>query len=550
MTPMDLAHAPALQRQLARARRRMTAQKLLEAAAWCGTASLALAIVWFLVEPYVVRVPPPWLRWVVAGSVCVAGILAAMARTGSRAPSRLEAALALDTKFNLKERVTTALCLSPQERETPAGQALLADASERMASLDIPSRFPVRLPRSAAAVPLAGIVLAAVALFYEPSPEQATAGDVAEAQPPANAAEIDEQIRKAAQRKRTPTKPEQEAKSPRLAQLDDDLDKLLNQPHDTREAVRERLKEMTALEDKLRDEEKGRVDRAEAVKEQLQQMDRLAKKEKKNGPGDDLDKAVKDGDLNKAKEEMDRLSKKLKNNELTDKEKQQLNDQLQDVQNKLERLSREKDNQADEEEKLRDLAKQGDLDPEALDRELDQLRQNANKLDPETQKELQEAADELKKAEQAMKEGKEEEAAEHLRKAGEQMEKAQGDQEGQDAAEQMRMVREVRRTLARGLGDKPGQGRRPEDKDGETKSKDTMVQGPFDAKGKKEVAGTTAGSGTFKKKTTAEITPEIHQASQEAPQAIEHQRIPRAASDMAKGYFEKLGNQGDGKPKP
>lgn len=42
---------------------------------------------------------------------------------------------------------------------------------------------------------------------------------------------------------------------------------------------------------------------------------------------------------------------------------------------------------------------------------------------------------------------------------------------------------------------------------------------------------------------------EIKQASQEAPQAIETQRIPKAARDMAKGYFRNLGGQ-DAKPNP
>jgi hypothetical protein len=55
---------------------------------------------------------------------------------------------------------------------------------------------------------------------------------------------------------------------------------------------------------------------------------------------------------------------------------------------------------------------------------------------------------------------------------------------------------------------------------------------------------------SFRKKTTAEIAGEVKQASQEAPEAIEQQRIPKAARDMAKGYFRNLGDQKAPTPKP
>ena len=43
------------------------------------------------------------------------------------------------------------------------------------------------------------------------------------------------------------------------------------------------------------------------------------------------------------------------------------------------------------------------------------------------------------------------------------------------------------------------------------------------------------------------ITEEVRQAAQEAPEAIEQQKIPKAARDLAKGYFKGLGGQ-DEKP--
>ena len=42
---------------------------------------------------------------------------------------------------------------------------------------------------------------------------------------------------------------------------------------------------------------------------------------------------------------------------------------------------------------------------------------------------------------------------------------------------------------------------------------------------------------------------DIQQASQEAPEAIEQQRIPRTARDMARGYFQRMRQQADSDPK-
>ena len=50
---------------------------------------------------------------------------------------------------------------------------------------------------------------------------------------------------------------------------------------------------------------------------------------------------------------------------------------------------------------------------------------------------------------------------------------------------------------------------------------------------------------TYKKKSSEEVAGDVKQASQEAPEAIERQRIPRAAQEMAKGYYEKLRQQSE-----
>ncbi len=90
----------------------------------------------------------------------------------------------------------------------------------------------------------------------------------------------------------------------------------------------------------------------------------------------------------------------------------------------------------------------------------------------------------------------------------------------------------------------PGAGKRPESKPHETGDFKSRVRGDFDPKGRKEITGFAPGQ-SFKKKSSAEIAGEIKQASQEAPEAIEQQRIPKAAREMAKGYFQKMREQAE-----
>ncbi len=98
-----------------------------------------------------------------------------------------------------------------------------------------------------------------------------------------------------------------------------------------------------------------------------------------------------------------------------------------------------------------------------------------------------------------------------------------------------------------------GSGRRPLGKQSPSRSFEAKAKVEFDAKGKKIFDGYAPGQ-NFKKKSGAEFFGEIKQASQEAPEAIEQQRVPKAAREMMKGYFQRMGAQAEkeqkSQPKP
>jgi hypothetical protein len=89
-----------------------------------------------------------------------------------------------------------------------------------------------------------------------------------------------------------------------------------------------------------------------------------------------------------------------------------------------------------------------------------------------------------------------------------------------------------------------GAGRRPLGKNKPFRQFDARAKTEFDPKGKKIFDGYAPGQ-SFQKKSGAELIGEIKQASQEAPEAIEQQRIPKAAREMAKGYFQRMREQAE-----
>src|SRR5581483_10717846 len=157
-----------VRKQLGRVRRRLFAQRAVDVLLVTWIVALCCTAVWFIIQPYLIVNAPAWLRWaVLAGSLALASIAALIVAIATR-PTPVDAALALDQRFALRERVTTSVCLSAADAAGPAGAALLADANARVAGLHIGDKFPLRLPGSAWFVPLCGLGLGLIALLYNP----------------------------------------------------------------------------------------------------------------------------------------------------------------------------------------------------------------------------------------------------------------------------------------------------------------------------------------------------------------------------------------------
>jgi hypothetical protein len=577
---MDRSAPTAIRRQVNRVRRRLFLQLLLTSLLWAWVAALVGAAVWFLAQPYLIPDAEPWLRWAVLGGLVAVATVGAFVWAFVRRPSAVAAALSLDERFGLKERVTTTLTLRPDETASPAAQALLADVTRYVTPLRVGERFRVRVPWSAALVPAGAVVLALLAFFYNPlaNPAQGKPAEEPLDVPPALKADLARKL-KVLRKKKKEDEPALTSKE--LKRLEAELDKLAEKQPKTTEQAREMVKEMTDLEKMIQERQKEMADRVDALKEQMKQAAKATKKEEKDGPGKKLDRAMQQANFRKAEEEAERLRKKMKAKEeaerlrkkmkeegerLTKKEKQdiqeqieklekeglskeeeeQLERQMQDLQDQLQRLTRDQEEKLkEEEEKLKKEKDKEELskeEEEQLDRELEQLEEQKGEL-----QELEEVAEKAGECKKCMKEGKDGEAGQKLQEMKGKLQKLQEKQGGeqQQLARKLQQLRQARKAVAKALNNKAGQGwgKRPESKEGETGSREVKAPSELD-EGRLQIVDFVPGQGFKGPKKPSEMADDIRRAAEAAPDAIDRQRLPHSASEMAKGYFDKLREAG------
>jgi uncharacterized coiled-coil DUF342 family protein len=531
---------------LKRVRRRLFAQTLVSSMLPCLAGALLAAAIWFVLQPLLLAELGTAWKWGVGGGLVCAGLFAAILRARWHAPSLVSAALAVDGKFDLKERVTTYLTLSPAQLSSAAGEALREDVAQRIAALEPTGQFPVRVSWSAAMVPVCAAVLALTASFFEPF--WRAEGSPGKTVPAATAKEIQNQLDNL--KKVSLRKIDEQLQTEDLRELENAWDKLVKQPPPkTEDQIRERIKEMRDIQDKLNDRIKKMKDLAAKNKDLKSQWQKLGADPKASKEMKDLEDALAKGKLDKAMDALERLAKKLEDKKLTKEEEKQLADQLQALQEKLERLA----DQKEEKDKLKRDFEEGKITREELEREMDRVAQEAENL-----KDLQDLADLLGQCESCLGKGG---AASRLRRLAGKLkaielteEELRALLESQDKLDGACDALLLALNQCQGNGDCDGkinglgQGRRPGGSrpKGEDPRDSQIVNArqhaETDPNAQHHVTGFTKG-GIFSRVPAREVGGAFKQAVQDAPDAIDRQRIPPDASDMAKGYFKNLGGQ-------
>lgn len=353
-------------------------------------ATLALCLSAVLVGLIVIRVlhamgawPFGWVEtFVGAGALAVTG---ALAWSLVRRSNRLGVARELDERADLRESISTALCV--QGSPDPWAQAVVETARERARRVVIKDAIPVTAPRL---MPLPLACAAALLIAWFSLPKEFTFSTGAD-----DAKTKQEQI--TAVKAEIKAKEEAIAEKLKAANVDLGLEEPEQaekaEPTSPEEIQRAAMRRLTRMEDRLSEMLKSeKANTLEAMKEKLEQL-----RQPGPGPLDELTRALQKGDMAQAKEKLAELAEKLKNQDMSAEQKQQVKDQMQKLAAQMDQLAndRQKLEQALQQAGLSpEHAKQAAADPEAIKKALENMKH----LSEEQKKQLADAAKSLNEA--------------------------------------------------------------------------------------------------------------------------------------------------------
>jgi hypothetical protein len=547
MNPMDTVY-----QQVRRARRRLILQSLAVRLAWYWTAGLtvaALAIAVLKAWPGGEDFNGPWI-FAVVGVGLGASTLAAVIATWRDRPTALQAAVEIDRRYGLKERVSSCLALGPEVLASPFGEALVRDAQRRLRQLDMSEQFSVVLDRRAL-LPLAPAAAALSLAMLVTGRSSDAAIDPAAADHVRTPARV--LVQKLAERRK-------EAAEKGLREADLVLTRLEVATQELAEKKDVDHKHtLLALNDLVKTADLRRQQLASPA-ELKQQFARL--KSFDHGPGDKLAGALKSGDLQKAITEIDALKRQLTAEQLDSKSRDGLARQLEQARGALEReIVQQQQAQSALGKQIEAQRRAGNAQAaETLQRQLDKLNDQAARTERTRQ-----MAEQLGQAAGTAGRGEQKQAAAALSALGEQLKAMQeqlAERELLDGA--LSQVGDCKSAMAcrecEGQGcaacqagdgrragaqsaaqDRWGRGvasHRGEDSPSETRSFDSQVKQDV-AAGSGVVTGQAVGPNR-KGQVREEIREQFTRARQQAADALNGQRLPQEYRKHAQDYFDSL----------
>ena len=363
-----------IKRQVTAARRRLILQQFLAVVPWSLFATLLLAVCAIgATKIWPVNVDQTIWTWSWIGGSFAVGVLIATIWTYIVRYDRLNAAIEIDRRFGLKERVSSALSLAPEELDTESGQALVHDASRRVEVIVVKEHFRVNsgwrtlLPL----VPALAVVLVMFLADAQPSNKANAA-----------TAESRKRIKTAAEElKRRISKRRESAQQKGLKEAEELFKKIEQGANDlaNRDEV-DRKKAMIQINDLAKQIEKRRNSLGDS-NEMKKQFDKLKNLER--GPADKVANALKSGDFKKALDQLKQLQEKLESGDLSDEEKKQLAKQLGQMQQKIQEMVKAQKRAKEKlEQEIQKKIDQGDLEgANKLQRKLDRLEQQDRQVD-------------------------------------------------------------------------------------------------------------------------------------------------------------------------
>ncbi|QEG20737.1 hypothetical protein [Mariniblastus fucicola] len=556
-------------RQVTQARRRLNLYSFMHVLSWALFAGLIVAAigllvpkVWYLSFLETQDHHDAWTAgWLIGGcalSLIVAGLLSIRKFVDTST-----AAIEVDKRFGLKERLSSALSIDDGTAETEVGQALLKDADRSAEVIDVRDKFRFERLKDLA-LPLIPIAIL-FAITFLPNAvfdKEAAASDAT--------VEV-ENVKKAV--KEMQKKIEKQRKSLEAAGLKDALAKLdsLKRKFDGLEPENMPDKKQALVElNDIKKEIEERQKELGGSKDLRESLNKL--KDVGNGPAKKVAEAMSKGDMKMAAKAVKELAEKLKSGKMSEAEKKKLANDIKQLAKEFQKIQQQ--HKAKKEQLKKDIKKameQGDpnkaaklqakLDEmEKQQRQMDKMKKMAQKMQDcancmkqgggkkqqkngqpqngkkgeqgqaQQQQDLEDAAkgleDLAKEMEQMEEELKEMEALEDLEKA---IGEAKGGMNGKESDKPQWSKN------AKGKGKGAGEREREEDKTGKYKSR---VKGQLQ-KGQTVVTGDADGN-NISGRSTSEVREIVRQSMSDKADPLENQVLPKSQRDHAKEYFEKL----------
>lgn len=556
-------------RQVTRARRRLNFQSFIHVFSWAlffglcvAVVGLAIPKIWFLPFLETQDHHDAWnAAWLIGGGVL--SLIAAAVLTIRKSVQLNDAAIEVDHRFGLKERLSSALSIDVNAAETEAGQALLKDAQRSAEVIDVRDQF--KLERSwRFALPLIPICLMFAITFLPNAVFESTvnAGESSNVEK--------ENVQKAMQEMQK--KIEKKRKTLEATGLKDALDKLnsLQRKFDgvDPEKLPDKKQALVELNDikKEIEERQKQLGGSTELKESLKKL-----KDVGTGPAKKIAEAMSKGDMKEASKAVKDLVDKLRSGKLSDVEKKKLANDIKQLAKEFEKMQqRHAEKKAKLKEDIEQAMKQGDPNKaaklqakleemEKQDRQMEKMKKMAQKMQDcancmkpgggkkqnkdggkpadgkegeggESKQSMEDAAQSLEDLAKEM-EGMEEELKEM--EALEDLEKAIGECKGGMNGEGKDKPKW--QDGAKGSGRGAGERDREEDQTGKYKSR---VKGKLQ-RGQTVVTGDADGD-NISGRSSSEVQDIIRESKNDKADPLENQILPKSQRDHAKEYFEKL----------
>lgn len=397
------------------ARRRLVLREWLQRLVPWGTAGaiLAAVIAW---APKAISIPdwnPNWSLWAIPLGAILGAAIAAI-DAWWRAPSALQTALEIDRRFGLRERLSSLLQLRPQEADSPVGKLLESDTRNRVERIDVRDQFPIEFPR-ALAVP--ALLLAVAGSSWLATNRSSPNLSAAITSPSATVEKVRQSTRPLIEQLKKKQQEAIEKGDPAAAEIFKNMEKQLEQLR-TASGIDEKkaLATLNELNQQLQDR-KSELGSGQQLRQQLKEQMAAVQ----DGPAEKLAKALQEGDMTAASEELQKLMDQMKNGDLDEASRQKMAEQMKKMAEALKAASeRQKEAMQQLEKRLEQAEQTGDVQKAAqLRKQLEKMEQQAaaeqgKKESPEESQQRQQEMKELQKQITEAMQGGDQQKAEQL----------------------------------------------------------------------------------------------------------------------------------------